>query len=500
VISLAEATNAELVGLDQALAGTPYTIEGGGSAELEHVVGMRLRSFSARAASLGSRYASESLHPLRTTHRVQEVYESNAIEGLGLGLAETDQTMRRNSGLSMLDITRFTVAHSLVSDSHVYDVVGLQYARQLADTIAESKTRPITESDLRSLHKLILGAVSGAGTYKRYVNSISGSEHQPPPPTDTPSHMQRFTAWLSNPDVHPLVQATVAHAWLTHIHPFEDGNGRMARLVANMTLARAGYPPIIVKASAHKQAYLEALADSDRGGDLLPLLGVFSNLMKATFRQVERPTAAITTWRRMLESRQPSAFLRWREEADAFISALSEELPSEFNAIRTGTIDQEDYDQMISRSCFIAPRLAKITSTYDEEFELQIVATPASSHAMAAGVSRQPSLRFLRKTRDPRDLRPHRELRASRTFKYNEVVLRPESLPSALLVAGHEAVPYGTRSGGALLARQIAEWSTSYRKDPERELLLASDFLEPGSQSRNPKPRVTRTRFQRGVW
>ena len=483
--------------LARALADTPYTIEPGASVTMEGIVGGRLRTFTDRAARLASTYASEALQPLRMTHKVREVYESNAIEGLGLGLIETERTMRRMSGLPVLDIARFTVAHSLVSDSHVYDVVGLQYARELADLIAESKTRPITESDLRSMHRMILGDAPGSGQYKLYVNSISGSEHEPPPPSDVPSHMRNLTAWLSTSNVHPLVQATVAHAWLTHVHPFDDGNGRMARLVTNLVLAQAGYPPIIVKASVHRQPYLDALADSDRGGDLLPLLSVFSRLLKGTFRQVENPTTALLTWRKLMEDRQPSAFKRWKEEAEAFITALGEELPRQFTLIRTGSLDQEDYVQLSSGPGFIAPQLAKITLAGDDEFELQVIAGQQSRRTRTADGDRQPALRFLYKTRDPRDQKTHRGLQASGNFKYNEVVLRPEELPNVTLWGGNESLTSGTRSAGDILAKQIVEWSIAFRRGLPRELILASDFLEPGALSRNPKPRMVQTRFQR---
>ena len=491
-------THDETAELGLCLADTPYMIEAGSSASLKEVVGARLRDFSARADRLTSKYASEALNPLRVTHRVREIYESNAIEGLGLGLAETDQTIRRMAKLPALDVARFTVAHSLASDKHAYDVVGLQYARELADLIAENTARPITESDLRNMHNMILGQAPGSGIYKRYINSISGSEHQPPAPSDVPAHMQNLTAWLSTSDAHPLVQATVAHAWLTHVHPFEDGNGRMARLVMNMLLARAGYPPIIIKATSHRQSYIDALADSDSGGDILPLLGIFSRLLKVTFRQVERPEAALGVWRRQLENHQPSVFLRWRDEIDGFIAALQEELPEQLVLVRTGTPDEEDYTLLRSGSYFIAPRIAKITLSEDEEFELQIIAVPPSKRA--SRYSGHPALRFLHKTQDPRDSKSHRSLRAVRNFKYDEVILRPEDLPSVLLMGGDEVLPSGVKSSAASLSEQIVIWSTTYRNGLPREVLWTKDFMEPGTLSRNPRPPVTKTRFQRGVW
>jgi Fic family protein len=496
-MGLPDPHDGDLAELARALADTPYTIELDTSVSLVGVVGGRLRTFSERADRLASRYASEALHPLRTTHKVREVYESNAIEGLGMGLIETEQTIRRMSGFAVLDIARFTLAQSLALDTHVYEVVGLQYARELAELIAESKTRPITESDLRSMHRMILGDAPGSGQYKRYVNSISGSEHQPPPPSDVPAHMRELTAWLSISHVHPLVQATVAHAWLTHVHPFDDGNGRMARLVTNLVLARAGYPPIIVKASAHRQPYLEALADSDRGGDLLPLLGVFSRLLKGTFRQVENPETALGIWRKLMEDRQPSAFKRWQDESDAFISVLSEALPRQFALSRTGSLDDEDYSQLSSGPNFLAPRLARITLEGDGEFELQLIAGRQSLRSQTAIGGRQPSLRFLDKTRDPRDPKSHRALQSSKNFRYTEIILKPEALPSVVLWDGNEPLVSGTRAAADILARQITKWSAIYRSDSIRELILASDFLEPGALSKDPRPRTTQARFQR---
>ena len=491
---MTDTTDADMAELAQGLDGTPYTIESSASLTLEQVIGARLRTFSDRAVGLASKYASEPLYPLRVTHRVREVYESNAIEGLGLGLSETEQTMRATSGLSMVDLPRFTMTHSLVSDSHIYDVVGLQCAQELADLIAESRTRPITETDLRDMHKMILGDARGAGEYKRYVNAISGSDHEPPPPTDVPAHMRSITTWLSRSDIHPLVQATVAHAWFTHVHPFEDGNGRMARLVTNLVLARAKYPPIIVKASTHRHQYMEALAYSDRGGDILPLLGIFSGLLKSTFRQVDRPEAALRMWRKMLLNWQPSAFLRWTDVMKSFLAALREELPAQFTTTHIGTVDQEDYAQLVSGPHFVAPRIARITLAGNDEFELQVIATPATSRARAVSDSRNPSLRFLQRTRDPRDPKTHRELRVNSYFEYNEIAIMPENIPGILLVGGSRVLPSGPKQAGAILGQQIIEWSANYLSDPHREF----EYWKPRGPQRNFIPPPLRTRFQRG--
>ncbi|WP_218897747.1 Fic family protein [Sphaerotilus montanus] len=57
------------------------------------------------------------------------------------------------------------------------------------------------------------------------------------------------------------------HAWLTHIHPYIDGNGRVARAIGNLELIRGGYPPIIIK-KKERDRYIDALGESDYAGDI----------------------------------------------------------------------------------------------------------------------------------------------------------------------------------------------------------------------------------------
>jgi Fic family protein len=59
-----------------------------------------------------------------------------------------------------------------------------------------------------------------------------------------PEEMARFRAWFETPDsLDPVLKAAIAHLWFITIHPFEDGNGRMARAIADMALARSEGTP-----------------------------------------------------------------------------------------------------------------------------------------------------------------------------------------------------------------------------------------------------------------
>jgi len=68
----------------------------------------------------------------------------------------------------------------------------------------------------------------------------------------------------------PPRAAAIAHYNLVRIHPFDDGNGRGARILMNLILLRAGYPPAIIR-SADRAGYLEALRQAD-GGDVEPFI------------------------------------------------------------------------------------------------------------------------------------------------------------------------------------------------------------------------------------
>ena len=64
--------------------------------------------------------------------------------------------------------------------------------------------------------------------------------YEAPPAARVPKEMQRFLAWFAKPgDADPLLVAGLAHLWFVTIHPFEDGNGRIARAIADMALARS---------------------------------------------------------------------------------------------------------------------------------------------------------------------------------------------------------------------------------------------------------------------
>jgi len=168
---------------------------------------------------------------------IELTYTSNAIEGNTLSPVET--TLVIEEGIT---IGGKPLKDHLEAVDH-YDAI--RYVRELA-----RQTAPLTESDMRNLHKLVMQR-SGpdiAGRYAdlaRYVRTEAG-RHEFPSPAEIPALMGDLAAWLGTAPDTPET-AFVAHLRLVEIHPFNDGNGRTARLLMNLVLIRGGYPPVAVR-------------------------------------------------------------------------------------------------------------------------------------------------------------------------------------------------------------------------------------------------------------
>jgi Fic family protein len=120
---------------------------------------------------------------------------------------------------------------------------------------------------VRNLHALVMRRSEPdiAGSYatsSRYVNTDKG-RHMFPSPSELPALMGDFDVWLRPVPATPET-AFSAHRRLVEIHPFNDGNGRTARLLMNLILIKGGFPPIAVRPE-DRLAYLQALQESQAG-------------------------------------------------------------------------------------------------------------------------------------------------------------------------------------------------------------------------------------------
>lgn len=253
----------------------------------------------------------------------RSVYETNAIEFAGLDLRGTEQVLQQAP--ESIDRLREFVAKKVVEgDQHLIDVLGVQqanlFSQALVSDYAEHQ-RPILEIDLRELHKLTLPAAPYGGSYRRKEVTISGSSHKPAEWTDVPAAMHELVDWVSETTAPPALAAAVAHSWLAMIHPFEDGNGRMARLLANLVLMRAKWPPLVVAFSDRLQ-YLDALSASDEGGDILQVFDLFVKSIERSLSDLADPALFRRLHAADLQLVEEMRYSVWSHQIDQFLADL----------------------------------------------------------------------------------------------------------------------------------------------------------------------------------
>lgn len=179
----------------------------------------------------------EALSKLEHYCDVEITYTSNAIEGNTLSPVETTLVIEKG-----VTIGGKPLGDHLEALDH-YDAI--RYVRELG-----RETTPLTESGVCNLHRLVMqrSRPDIAGRYAdmaRRTRTESGS-YEFPTPAEIPALMSDFGQWLGRAPDTPETAFT-AHRRLVDIHPFNDGNGRTARLLMNLILIRAGYPPVAVR-------------------------------------------------------------------------------------------------------------------------------------------------------------------------------------------------------------------------------------------------------------
>lgn len=190
--------------------------------------------------------------------RVELTYTSNAIEGNTLTRSETALVVEKG-----ITVGGKSLVEHLEATNHAR---ALDWVRSQVTRSPES----ISERDIMQLHDVVLKGIDdeNAGHYRSVSLRVAGSMVVLPNPRKVPDLMRDFVSWLhSNVDLHAVELAALAHYHLVTIHPFEDGNGRSARLLMNMILLMCGYPPAII-AKTDRLAYINSLEQAQLGGSL----------------------------------------------------------------------------------------------------------------------------------------------------------------------------------------------------------------------------------------
>ncbi|MCH7226266.1 Fic family protein [Haloferula sp. A504] len=250
-------------------------------------------------ALLAAKSEWSSLQPLQPDRekrlwqklRLEWNYHSNHIEGNTLTYGETELLLLHDQTHGTHDIREYVEmkAHDL----------GIEHLRKLA----ADPERGLSETDIRDLNEIILKepfwkpteTADGQptrkqiipGEYKTTPNNVrtaTGEVFEFAAPNEVPAKMKALVDWLWTELEGPMEDIAMVAAKLHHdfvlIHPFDDGNGRVARMLVNYLLLRSGYPPIIIP-TEEKKAYLAALRMAD-AGDLAELVNYLRDRVRAS--------------------------------------------------------------------------------------------------------------------------------------------------------------------------------------------------------------------------
>ncbi|MCC6448518.1 MAG: Fic family protein, partial [Chitinophagaceae bacterium] len=220
-------------------------------------------------------------------YRLDWNFHSNNLEGNSLSFGETKSFLLHG-----------ITAEGKPLKDHL-DIKGHNEAILLLEDVVKQK-RPLNETFIRELHELILHepylkeAITPDGTktskkieigqYQKtpnHVKTSTGEIFYFAPPEETPAKMDDLLSWLTNAKENNLPPLTIAaefHYRFVRIHPFDDGNGRMSRILMNLIFMSYGYPPVIIKTN-DKINYFKNLQLAD-GGNITPFILYIGDLLK----------------------------------------------------------------------------------------------------------------------------------------------------------------------------------------------------------------------------
>lgn len=218
-------------------------------------------------------------------------YHSNAIEGNRLNYGET---------------VAFLMEGITAKGKPLKDHLDIRGHNEAINFLLEivKETRPISEADIRALHEMVLvepydspaTTPDGLPTVKRitlgeyksslnHVKTATGEIHYYATPEETPAKMQELMEWHGEAvdnGIHPVVIAALFHHKFVEIHPFDDGNGRLSRILMNLILMQNSYPPVIVKID-DRTNYYSLLSRADNN-DSWPFVVYITERLKSSLQ------------------------------------------------------------------------------------------------------------------------------------------------------------------------------------------------------------------------
>jgi Fic family protein len=190
-------------------------------------------------------FEGNTLKQLSDYFRIGLTYTSNSIEGNTLTELETKVILEDG----------ITIGGKPLRDT--LEAVG--HARSYDYMLNLRLSGSLTIENIVEMHKLFYCLIDTetAGVYRHVPVIITGSKYPVTVPKDIDQKMRELKLWMEEeyPQLHPVIYAAQLHKRLAFIHPFIDGNGRIARLAMNTVLLQKGYLPVVIPSLLRKDYF-----------------------------------------------------------------------------------------------------------------------------------------------------------------------------------------------------------------------------------------------------
>lgn len=268
----------------------------------------------------------------------QEMVDSSAIEGEVLDRASVQSSLAKQLGFA--------------ADPRKAKAAEAGAAELMAD-LYRSYAEPLRDQKLFDWHRMLMKGdrnIQEIGAYRTHADEmqiVSGALHAPrvhfeaPPSATVPAEMRCFLDWFNDSapgtaaPMSAILRAAIAHLWFETIHPFEDGNGRIGRAIAEKALAQSLQAPTLTALAEtikrHRKAYYAELHRASQTNHIDDWLTWFADIVleaqKRTIRKIRfliEKAKLLERVKEKINSRQEKALLRmFAEGPDGFQGGLS---------------------------------------------------------------------------------------------------------------------------------------------------------------------------------
>lgn len=243
----------------------------------------------------------------------QDVIKSSEIEGESLPIDQVRSSIARRLGIEIAGET--TVSRNVEGVVEMMLDATQQYDQALTVERLFGWHAALFPTGRSGMHKISVGSWrDDAKGPMQVVSGAMGKErvhYQAPEASRLQSEMEKFLSWFNAPSAtDPVLKAAIAHLWFVTVHPFDDGNGRIARAIADMQLARADgsrqrFYSMSAQIQRERNQYYDILESTQKGDmDITPWLLWFLDCLNRAIASSEQNLSGVIRKAKFWEAQQ----------------------------------------------------------------------------------------------------------------------------------------------------------------------------------------------------